>query len=155
MPTFTEQQIRAAIETVIINAAPNAVVFPWWSLGHRRDTWPGQLKPLLGPDADKVHGYVITRTATEGERKNPQCVERSFVYDIAAFHFYDTGNRTANSDYTFNAELDAICDAFIVASSLPQELGRVEEEPQFRIDLGVFGGELLHYATGRLVVRQL
>lgn len=156
MATYTESQIRAAIATVITTAAPNAKVFPWWSLGHEVAEWPGQLIPESGSDAGKVHGYVITRTGTEGERKNPQCVSRSFSYDIWAFHFYKEDSTSAsNSDLTFNTELDAICDAFITASTLPAELQRVEEEPSFRLDLDIFGGELLHYATGRLVVAQL
>lgn len=156
MPTYTESQIRAAIAQVITAAARNAVVFPWWSLGEDSNDWPGQLKPEGGDDAGKVHGYVITRTSTEGERKNPQCVTRLFSYDVWGFHFYDSESKSAsNSDLTFNAELDAICNAFITAENLPAELQRVSEEPSFRLDLDIFGGELLHYATGRLVVTQL
>jgi hypothetical protein len=154
MPTlFTEAQIRTAIETVLTANAPNAVVFPWWVLGHDQNMWPGLLKPASGPDVDKVHGYVITREQTDGERKNPQCVTRDFSYAIWGFRFYETGTMSANSDLSFNAELDAICNAFVIGSSLPLELGRAEP-PQFRIDLDLFGGELLHYAIGRLVVEQ-
>jgi len=154
MPTYTETQIRAAIAGVITTAAPNAVVFPWWVLGHDSNTWPGVL--ISSADGNKPHGYVITRTNTEGERKNPQCVTRSLTYDIWAFRYYDEGSTSAaNSDLVFNTELDAICNAFINAATLPGELQRVEEEPSFRMDLDIFGGELLHYATGRLVIVQL
>lgn len=154
MATYTESQIRAAIKTVIETAAPTSVVFPWWVLGHDQNEWPGLL--ISSADSDRVHGYVITRTGTEGERKNPQCVTRSFSYDIWGFHFYKEDSTSAsNSDLTFNTELDAICNAFINAATLPAELQRVEEEPSFRMDLDIFGGELLHYATGRLVVVQL
>jgi len=156
MPAFTEAQIRAAIRTVIVAQAPNAVVFPWWVLGHDPNQWPGVLKPSSGPDANKVHGYVFTRTQTEGERKNAECVRRDFTYDVWGFYFYDeTSTNTDSSDVRFNAELDAIANAFTVAATLPLELRRVQEEPQFRLDLAVFGGELLHYATGRLVVEQI
>lgn len=154
MATYTESQIRTAIASVITAAATSAVVFPWWVLGHDQNAWPGLL--ISAADGSKTHGYVITRTVTEGERKNPQCVTRTFSYDIWAFHWYDDSSTSAaNSDLAFNAELNAICDAFINAATLPVELQRVEEEPSFRIDLDIFGGELLHYATGRLVVVQL
>jgi len=151
MPTYTESQIRTAIETVLNANTTNAVVFPWWVLGDDPNMWPGILKNADG----NVHGYVITRQEMAGERKNPQCVTRSFTYAIWGFYYYTTGNRMANTDLTFNAELDAICNAFIIASTLPPELQRVEEELDFRIDLDIFGGQLLHYATGRLVVTQL
>src|SRR5262245_27215885 len=155
MPTYTEQQIRAAIRTVIVAQAPDAVVFPWWVLGHDPNQWPGLLKPSSGVDANKAHGYVFTRTQAEGGRKNAHCARRDFTYDIWAFYWYDeTSTNTASSDVRFNAELDAIANAFVNAASLPLELQRAEL-PQFRIDLNVFGGELLHYATGRLLVEQV
>jgi hypothetical protein len=155
MATFTEAQIRAALETIIKAAAPNAVVYPWWVLGHDQNMWPGLLRPSSGPDANKVHGYVITRTQTDGKRENQQCVERQFSYTVWGFHFYETGDRTANSDLAFNAELDAIADSFIVVSSLPPELRWIDSEPSFRVDLDVFGAQLLHYAVGQLQVTQL
>jgi len=156
MPTYTEAQIRAAIKTVITTNAPNAVVFAFWVLGHDPNEWPGVLRPPSGVDVDKVHGYIITRTQTDAVRKNPQCVTRTFIYDIWAFYRYDEAStNTTSSDITFNAELDAISQAFVVASTLPAELQRVTEEPEFRIDLDMFGGELLHHAIGRLTVEQL
>ncbi len=156
MPTYTESQIRAAIRQKIADNAPNAVIFPWWALGHDQNMWPGILKPSSGPDANKVHGYVFTRTQTEGGRKNAQCVRREFTYDVWGFYFYDeTSTNTTSSDTRFNAEVDAICDAFINAANLPPELQRVKNEPKFQLSLGIFGGELLHYATGQLVIEQL
>jgi hypothetical protein len=157
MPDFTEAQIRAAIRTVLANNAPNAVIFPWWALGHDPNHWPGILKPSTGPDAGKVHGYVFTRTNTEGVRRNSESLRRIFEYAIWGFHFYDeTSTNTTSSDVRFNAELDAICQAFVRAANLPPELHHVREdgELEFRIDLQTFGGELLHYATGRLLVEQ-
>jgi len=157
MPTYTETQIRAAIETVINANTTGAVVFPWWVLGDDPNMWPGLLRSAA--DGDRVHGYVITRrridaTETVFDRKSPQCADTDLDYAIWGFHFYDTGNRTANTDLTFNAELDAIRNAFTVLNTLPAELQRAGM-PQFDVDLDIFGGELLHYATGRLVVRQL
>jgi hypothetical protein len=155
MPTFTEAQIREAIRTVLAAAAPNAKIFPWWALGHDPNTWPGILKPETGPDANKVHGYIFTRINTEGDRRNSLSVKREFNYAVWGFHYYDETSTNANSsDVRFNAELDAICQAFEIAASLPEELRRVKEEPQFKLDLAVLGGEPLHYATGRLLVEQ-
>src|SRR5262245_9465514 len=158
MPVFTELQIRDAIKTVLAAAAPNAVIFPWWVLGHDPNQWPGVLKPSSGPDAKMVHGYIVTRVNSEGIRRNSQCVRRIFTYAIWGFRYYDaTSTNASSSDVVFNAELDAISQAFVIASSLPLELRRVREdgEPQFKLDLAVLGGELLHYATGRLVVEQI
>lgn len=159
MATYTEEQIRAAIETVIKTAAPSAVVFPWWCLSGDINTWPGKLIPQSGDDADKVHGYVLTRRRTEpirgGDdgRVNACKVRRAFRYDIIGLHYHDTGNRTANSDLKFNAELDAICDAFVVVSSLPAALAR-SHVPDFNVDLRLIGGALRHIALGSLVVEQ-
>jgi hypothetical protein len=156
MAAYTDAQIRTAILSVLASAAPNAVIFPWWALGHDPAMWPGILKPSSGPDANKVHGYVLTRTNSEGERRNSECVKRLFNYSIWGFYFYDeTSTNANNSDARFNAELDAITNAFIIAASLPAELRRVQEEPQFRVDVDSFGGELLHFASGRLVVEQI
>src|SRR5687767_2207847 len=116
MATYTEAQIREAIEGVIKQAAPDAVVFPWWNLSGDLNAWPGELGPQTGPDKGKVHGCVISRGRTEPVRGGDDgrvstCkVKRGFRYDIVGLHFHDTGNRMANSDLRFNAELDAICD---------------------------------------------
>ena len=52
--TYTESNVRSAIESLIQTAAPNAVVFPWWVLGYQRDVWPG----LLRSDADGGKGFL-------------------------------------------------------------------------------------------------
>jgi hypothetical protein len=85
-------------------------------------------------------------------------VKREFNYAIWGFHYYDETSTNANSsDLRFNAELDAFCDAFEIAASLPPELRRVTEEgePKFKADADSFGGELLHYATGQIVVERI
>lgn len=159
MATYTEAQIREAIKGVIATAAPNAVVFSWWNLHADMNAWPGKLTPLSGADANKVHGYVITRRRTEpinGDfdgRINGCKVRRDFNYSIIGIHFHETGNEDSNSDLTFNAELDAICDAFIVASSLPAALSR-SHVPDFNVDLRMIGGAMRHFAVGSLVVEQ-
>ena len=156
MAAYTDLQIRTAILGVLAAAAPNAIIFPWWALAHDPDTWPAILKPSTGPDAGKTHGYILTRMNSEGTRRNSECVKRLFSYAIWGFYFYDeTSNNTTSSDVRFNAELDTITNAFIIAASLPAELRKVQEEPQFKVDLASLGGELLHYATGQLVVEQI
>src|SRR5215475_5959639 len=117
MAAYTDSQIRAAIKTVLAAAAPNAVIFAWWALGHDPESWPAILKPTTGPDSGKTHGYIVTRINSEGERKNSECVKRLFNYAIWGFYFYDeTSTESSSSDVRFNGELDAISNAFIIAS---------------------------------------
>ena len=106
MTTYTDQQIRSEIETVIKTAAPLAIVYPWWVLGVRQDMWPALLRS--SSDGDRVHGYVITRAKDDGREKSMRCVVRNWTYDIYAAHYYATGNKTTNTDLTFNAEIDLI-----------------------------------------------
>src|SRR5262245_38433276 len=152
---YTEAQMRAALQAEIEAAAPLAVVFPWWALGHDPNEWPGILKSPA--DSDRVHGYVITRRRTFGERENPNCVRRFFTYQIRGLRWYDeTGNEDANSDLAYNAELDAIGARFANKSSLPAPLKRIAEESElnFDVDLNVFGGELLHRSVGEITFEQ-
>ena len=152
--TFTEAQMREDIEGEIIAAAPVAVVFPWWALGGDDRTWPGKL--ISAADGDRVHGYVITRRRTFAERANPACVRRFFTYQIRGLRFYETGDREANSDLTYNAELDAICARFANKNTLPKSIKRIVDgsELDFRIDLDVFGGQLLHRSLGEITFEQ-
>jgi hypothetical protein len=154
MPDFTEAQMREAIEAEIIAAAPLAKVFPWWSLGEDESEWPGQL--VSPADGDRVHGYVITRRRTFAERENPGCVRRFFTYQIRGLRFYETGTRTANSDLTYNAELDAICARFANKNTLPKAIKRIAEDSEldFTVDLNVFGGQLLHRSIGEMTIEQ-
>jgi hypothetical protein len=156
MPTYTEAAMRAALEAEIKGAAPAAVVFSWWNLSGDDRTWPGKLTPTTGADAGKVHGYVITRRRTYAERYNPACVRRFFTYQIRGLRFHETGNRTANSDLAYNAELDAICERFANKSSLPDAIRRIAEssELDFTIDLNLYGSQILHRAVGSITIEQ-
>lgn len=147
--TYTDAQVRTAIEGVIQTAASSAVVYPWWVLGVKQDMWPGILRS--SSDSNRVHAYVFTRSANLGTEKAMRCVERTWSYDLWAFHYYSTGTRTANSDLTFNAELNAIADAFDDVSTLANALKR-REPIRWTIDLNVYGGELLHFAVGQLTI---
>lgn len=147
--TYSDQQIRTALEGIITTAAPLAVVYPWWVLGVKQDMWPGLMRSSL--DSDRVHGYVITRAQDEGVEKAMRCVNRSWSYDIWALHYYQTGNRTANSDLTFNTELDLITSALDDIATVPNELKR-RQPIRWTIDLNVYGGELLHFAVGSITI---
>jgi hypothetical protein len=160
MASYTEAQIREAIETVIKQAAPDAVVFPWWNLSGDINAWPGKLVPQTGPDKDKVHGYVVSRGRTEpihgGDdgRINACRVRRGFRYDIVGLHFHDTGNRMANSDLKFNAELDRICDKFNNALDFRDTALARSHVPTFDVFLRLLGGAMRHCALGSLMVEQ-
>lgn len=147
--TYTDAQVRTAIAGVIQTAASSAVVYPWWVLGVKQDMWPGILRS--SSDSNRVHAYVFTRSDNTGIEKGMRCVERIWTYDIWGFHYYLTGTSSSNSDLTFNAELNAICDAFDDVSTIADALKR-RQPPRFTIDLNVYGGELLHFAVGQLTI---
>jgi len=154
MATYTEAQMRAELEGQIQLAAPLAVVFSWWALGGDDRQWPGKL--VSAADDNRVHGYVITRRRTFGKRENPACVRRFFTYQIRGLRWYETGDRTANTDLTYNAELDAICARFANRTTLPKSINRIAEnsELDFTIDLNVFGGQMLHRSVGEITIEQ-
>jgi hypothetical protein len=155
MPTFTEAQMREAIEGEIKTAAPLAVVFPFWALGWDERQWPGLLNSPS--DSNRVHGYVITRRRTYAEREQPNCVRRFFTYQIRGLRWYDdAGTRAANSDLIYNAELDTICARFANRTTLPRSINRIAEnsELDFTVDLNLFGAQLLHRAVGSITIEQ-
>jgi hypothetical protein len=155
MPTYTEAQMRAALEEEIKAAAPLAVVFPWWVLGHDERQWPGKL--VSPADGNRVHGYVITLRRTYSVRVNPACVRQFFTYQIRGLRWYDReGKREANSDLAFVAELVAICQRFGNRANLPPSIRRIAEgkELDFTIDLALYGGQLLHRPVGTITIEQ-
>jgi hypothetical protein len=152
--TFTEAQMRADLEGEIKLAAPLAVVFDWWALGGDERQWPGK---LVSPnDQDRVHGYVITPRRTYSVRENPNCVRQFFTYQIRGLHWYETGKRDANSDLTHVAELIAISQRFANKSNLPKSIRRIAEDSEldFRIELDIYGGQLLHKSLGEITIEQ-
>ena len=160
MPNYTETQMRQAIEGEVIAATTVAavqlaIVFPWWALGGDENQWPAK---LISPnDGNKVHGYVITRKRTFGKRINPGCVRRFFTFQIRGLRWYDeTGTRTANSDFAYNAELDAIAARFNTKSNLPDSIRRIAEDSEldFSVDLNLYGGQLLHRSVGEITIEQ-
>jgi hypothetical protein len=155
MPTFTEAQMRADLEGEIKLAAPLAVVFPWWALGGDERTWPGKL--VSPADNNLVHGYVITPNRTYSVRENPNCLRQFFTYEIRGLRWYDdAGTRAANSDLAYTAELTAICQRFANKPNLPRSIMRIAEggELDFRINLNLYGGQLLHRSIGQITIEQ-
>jgi hypothetical protein len=69
-------------------------------------------------------------------------------------HFHDTGNREANSDLKFSAELDAICDKFNNALDFKDTALARSHVPAFDVYLKMLGGALRHCALGSLMVEQ-
>lgn len=155
MPTYTEAQMREAIETEIKAAAPKAVVFPWWALGGDERQWPGKL--VSTADEKRVHGYVITPSRTYSVRESASCVRQRFTYEIRGLRWYDdTGTRIANSDLAYTAELVAICGRFANRNTLPKAINRIVEDGEldFRINLNLYGGQLLHRSSGQITIEQ-
>lgn len=141
--TYTDQQVREAIEAVVQAAAPNAVIYNWWILGANPGMWAAMLKSPS--DGGRVHGYVFTRVGDVGREVGMRCVEHTWTYDLWGFHHYATGNKTANTDFDFITELDAIAAGFDNVAALPAQLKR-REPLNWDVDLNVYGGELLHFA---------
>lgn len=145
--------MREAIEGEIKAAAPKAIVYPWWALGGTESAWPGKL--VSPADDNLVHGYVITPSRTYSERENPNCVRQFFTYEVRGLRWYDdAGTRAANSDLDYTAELIAICQRFANKSSLPQSIRRIVNEWDFRINLNLYGGQLLHRSIGSITIEQ-
>lgn len=162
VPTLTDATIRAAIRDVFNQYAPTCVCFPWHVLGAKRDQWPGKLRSASDAGSDgkpRVHAYVFTRIETAGDWKTGNCARNEFAYEIWGFHYYDTGTQTANSDLTFNAELDTLRYKFndlnLITADLPTQAETLSERLiplSWRVDTDVFGGELLHFAIGNLII---
>lgn len=144
----SDHEIRTAIAGVVETAAPNAIVFSWWVLGFDVGQWAGLL--ASADDSNRSHGWVITRKAILREEGPNGVTDRTATYAVWGFHYYTTGNETANTEDVFQAEVDAVADALVANAVTGVRL----EPVQFpTIDLGKFGEELLHFARGELVVK--
>lgn len=159
----TDQEVRTSLKQVINKATPDARIFPWFILEGPPKHWAGKLANLLQLDAlnrAKVHAYLISRSETSGEWKTGNCARRWWSYEIFAFHWYDTGTESGNSDFTFNAELDLITsyldDLTLVAADLPDAaviLDSRRDPIEWEIHLDPFGDKSLHFAIGRIAIR--
>lgn len=158
----TDKEIRQTLEAVIKRGAPDAKVFPWFSLEGSPKTWAGQLATLLQLDAAnraKVHAYLISRDESEGTFTSANCAKRFFDYQIFGFHFYLTGNREDNSDYDFNEELDLITsylDNLTLVSDITdidRILGTREKPIKWEIHVDPFGDRTLHFAEGHIAIK--
>lgn len=156
MPTPADATIRAAIASAIETAAPLARVYSWWVLGADENQWLGYMRSPSDTDSNnraRVHGYLVTRRGSTAEYQgNRQLARRTHTYFIYGFHYYSTGTEDSNSEATFTAEIDAICDALDDKASLDTSLSR-SQPIAWEFDLKPVGGELVHIARGTLTVQ--
>lgn len=147
MSAFTDTQIRQAIASEIQSVAQDAIVWPRFILGLDFDSWPG----FLRLDSGRVHGYAVTRSAIGGESVAGGHFEHLWTYLIIGLRSYDTA---ADSEDSFSAELTALVDHFAARENLAASIQDQEEPLTFPdLDFNELGGELVHIAVGRLVVR--
>ncbi len=142
----SDHDIRVGIAAKVKLAAPLAVVFPWWCLGFDIPRWPGMLRSE--DDSERAHGWVVTRRALDRTEANNGFFDTRATYAVWGFHYYATGNETANSEDLFQAELDAVA-----AALTPGAVSGVRLDPlQFPlIQIAKFGEELLHVGQGQIV----
>ena len=156
MPTPSDATIRAAIADEIETAAPLARVYSWWVLGADEAQWLGYMRSPSDVDSNnraRVHGYLITRRSSNAEYQgNKQLARRTHTYFIYGFHYYSTGTESSNSEATFTAEIDAICDALDDKATLASSLAR-SQPISWEFDLKSVGGELVHIARGTFTVQ--
>lgn len=176
MPTYTDMQIRMALKAVIANRAPLSIIYPWFSLKGKPETWPGQLTSPDDLDSDnvqRVHGYVFTRVESGGDeewtRNSRNCARLLFRYEIWGFHYWDNGREptgaemtagtTPNSDMRFNKELDTVKEALnnlsLIQTDLPSEaeILYLRARPfHWDVNLKPYGNETLHFALGEIEI---
>lgn len=149
--TPNDKQIRTSIAALIQVAVPLSIVFPRWILGYDPAEWPALLRSPS--DGNRAHGWIVTQRNDDGTVKGQRCIDRDYTYAVWGFHYYDTGNDALNSEDLFSAEREAVVATLDkdLAPLLPQL--SVRTPVSFQYDLFPFGGELMHVAQGRLVVR--
>jgi hypothetical protein len=172
-PTYSDAQIREAVDALIKYKDPTSIVYPWFSLEGKPDTWPGQ---LTSPDdlvngIPRVHGYVFTRSESgaEEEWRYADCPKDFYEYEVWAYYGYSTGRKPTNdevtagtmtnSDLLFNERLDdiknAINDLRTVELTVPLAFTRLHRRIRpfaWSINLRPFGSEVLHFAAGKLLI---
>ncbi len=149
--TPSDKQIREGITSLIQAAAPLSVAFPRWILGYVPADWPGLLRSPA--DDKRTHGWVTTQRGDDGTKKGQSCTNRDYTYAVWGFYFYETGSDSLNSEDLFSAEREAVVKT--LDDDLPLLLPQLSiiTPISFQYDLYGFGGELVHVAQGRLVVR--
>lgn len=150
----SDKTIRLAIRAIIQTAAPKALVLTRWTLGSIENSgnWPGELKSP--EDSGKVHGYVITREDLMGRKRKGSLIPRFWTYTIFSLHYHNGGTDAANSEDSFNAEIDAIVASFdSIANANVGGAKQTEDDPiRFRLDQRMYGGKLHHVALGTLIL---
>jgi hypothetical protein len=74
------------------------------------------------------------------------------IYSFLGLHYHEAGNEDANTDYVFQAELDAIRMAFSSHASLPGIIADHDEFQVLIIDHVNNGAQMLHFAQAILAL---
>ncbi len=156
MPIPSDDTIRLKVAEVIEAAAPLAVVYPWWVLDDEGQ-WLAVLK-TGAKDFDsagnaRVHGYVMIRQDTDGRLVGNHGARRTYIYQIAAFHYFFMGTKTNNSEKLFSAEIDAVAAAFDAPTPLSPLDVRLQKPIHFVCDVKPKRfSETLHTGIADLIV---
>jgi hypothetical protein len=145
-----EQIIARALAEVVRSAAPLAVVYPWNVLGHSPSEWAALFRSPA--DAGRIHGWAITRVATTSIGGMSDSLTGTDIWRFLGVHYHQNGNETDNTDYTWQAEIDAIRAAFSQHEMLVPEISNHEEFQVGIIDCLGTGAELVHFAQASLVI---
>lgn len=146
----TDQEIREAAAGIISGLYPDAVVWPYFALGHERQNWPGLFRQADGV----THGWIVKRASLQSEWKNGVKDRKTVYYDIWGFYGFRQGKIDNNSDDEFSVICDAVYEGFKVEPRLGIDCIDAHELLQFTaIGTLACGEETLHFAQGRLEIR--
>ena len=146
----SDKDIREAIAAQIQIAAPLAIVWPRWVLGHDPGDWPAVMRSPA--DGGKVHGWCLTRryVPVTGEMSNH--VSTKPKYYLSAVHYFLIGTNGDNSEDRFQAEIDAVIQQFAKHETSAEIIANHEEIQIELIGLQNSGAEYVHWALAGLTL---
>ena len=146
----SDKDIREAIAAQIQIAAPLAIVWNRWVLGHDPGDWPAVMRSPN--DANRVHGWCLTRRIipVTGEMSNH--VSTKPKYYISAVHYHEIGTDADNSEDRFQAEIDAVIQQFAKHDHAAEIIANHEEMQIELIGLQNSGAEYVHWALAGLTL---
>ena len=157
MPHYTEDDAIEGLVAMYTEAAPTAVVFPFWALSAEKKKWPAQ---MVSDAADgKTYGFVMTYTGSPGVPPSERMLggartARSWNFEICGLHWHDeetdTGAEfrtdTRKVRETFDRETSAVL-------TFPESLKLVESFAE-EFTVVPLGNVLMHLYVAQLTVRQ-
>jgi hypothetical protein len=157
MPHYTEDQAIASLVTLYTEAAPTAVVFPFWALSAEKKKWPAQM--VSDAAGGKTYGYVMTYLGSPGIPPSERIhggvrSQRIWNFEICGLHWHDEETDTGAA---FRTDTRKVRETFDRESSavltFPESLKLVDS---FAEDFTVIpvGNVLLHLYVASLSVRQ-